>query len=90
MRNFLVLVIILGLGYFAYQTFVHSAAVNTESANQRAIRENHLEDIEEYIPPSSQDALIEVKGDIDGFFKRVQEIIRQWRIEVQERINEIF
>ena len=91
MRNLVIIIILLGMGYFAYQAFHDSTAVNTESANQRAIRENHLEDFEDQIPAGSQEALVEVDTEIsgffDGFFGNIMKTIRRWRIEVNVWID---
>ncbi|MCA9351275.1 hypothetical protein KC929_00675 [Patescibacteria group bacterium] len=89
MKVFLVIIIIIGMGYFAYDAITNSAAVNQESSTQRAIRENNLEDeIGDTLPKGDQEALVEVTSGIDGFFAKVQAWIREWRIEINTYIDE--
>lgn len=89
MKAFLVIIIIVGMGYFAYDAIMNSTAVNQESSTERAIRENNLEEeLEGTLPKSDQEALVEVTSGIDGFFARVQAQIRAWHIDINTYIDE--
>jgi len=88
MRNLLVLLLLIGMGYFAYQAFVSSPGATGESATQRAIRENNLEDIEDEIPGSTQDAFIETKNETDQFIVKIENTIKQWRKDIKQYIDE--
>lgn len=87
MKNFLVLLILICLGYFAYQSFIHSDAVNQESTRDRLIREEGLEEFESSLPAGGQEAIIQAKADTDTFFDDIQIKINELRVIVNEKIE---
>lgn len=88
MKNFLILVILLGLGYFAYQSFIQTDAVNQESYRDRSIRESGLEDLAGGLPKDSSSALVEAKGETDSFFGDIQIKLNTLRSDIKLYINE--
>ena len=87
MKNFLIFLILVAVGYITYQAFDNSQAVRTESFTERTLRENDLQDLQSDIPTSSHEALRETKGDVDGFIETIQHTIDQWRIDINKWID---
>jgi hypothetical protein len=84
MRKFLILLLILALGYFAYQSFIQSDAINQESYRQRSIRESGLEDLAGSMSKGIPEALIETKAETDSIFSSIQNKINEWRIIINK------
>ena len=91
MKSFIVLLIILALGYFALSAFKNSSLVNSDTEYEQQFRVEVLGDPDKDGPVSTREALIEFDKETDNlfdkFFNPIQEQINKWRIDIKTYLD---
>jgi len=64
MKNLLILILIIGGGYFAYNAFDNSQTVNQPASNQQQQALEGIEDLEEYEQSNYQDVLVTINNQV--------------------------
>lgn len=86
MKNLVILIILIGLGYFAYNAFNNSETL-TQSGTQTNQQEG-LEDIADELPQGQQGALININNQIQGALGDARQAVEQTQDRVNSAIEE--
>ena len=87
MKNLIILIIIAGLSYFAYNVLNYSPADNQPTANQQMLEQEGLEEIVSDIPTTQQGALIKINNQIQDALSEARNAVEQTQNRVSDVIN---
>lgn len=88
MKSFIVIVVIIMLGYFAFEAFENSQIMNTETTHEQELRDEGLGDFDSDTPVSYREALTKTNSEGASIFEKIGTQITLWRIQVNTFINE--
>lgn len=83
MKNLVILIILVGLGYFAYTAFNNSETVNQATINSQVAEQEGLEDLADDIPTGQQGALVDINNQIKGAIDSAKDAVEK----TQDRVN---
>lgn len=85
MKSLLVIIIIIAMGYFAYEAFQGSDVIITEDTSyEEQLREEFGDDT----PITSREAIRQVNAEGASFFNKIEAKIDLWQIQINTFINE--
>lgn len=87
MRNLIIIIIIVALGYFAYQAFEHSDVITSDTGYEQQLRDEGLEEFADG-PVSSREAIRQLNDEGSTVFDKIGAQITLWRIDINTYINE--
>ncbi len=85
MKNLFILIIIIGLGYFAYQAFNKSTTNTKTQEIENSIQEDGLDDLRKDIPKSQQGAITDLNNKIKDTLSKTRNTVEK----VEERYIEL-
>ena len=85
MKHILILIGLVALGYFAYNSFNNSETVNQESTRSQIENQEGLEDLAAEIPEGQQGALININNQIQDALSDTRDAVKK----TQDRANGI-
>lgn len=88
MKNLVILIILVGLGYFAYNAFNNSETVNQATVNSQVAQQEGLEDLADDIPAGQQGALIDINNQIKGAIDNAKDAVEKTQDRVNNAIEE--
>ena len=83
MKNLLILIVMIALGYFAYSAFNNSETVNQESNRSQIEKEEGLRDLTADTPKGQQEALVNINNRIQEALSDAREVVEK----TQNRVN---
>ena len=86
MKNLFVFIIIIGLGYFAYQSFNNSTIHRENQEMENRKQEDSLEDLRKDIPKNQQGAITDLNNKIKNTISNTRSVVEK----VEERSTETF
>lgn len=83
MKNLVILIILVGLGYFAYNAFNTSDTVTQSGTTSQLAQQEGLEDIAGELPRGQQGALVDFNNQIQGAIADAKDAVEK----TQDRVN---
>ena len=89
MRGFIILLIFIGLGYFAYQAFINTEVIQSENTYEQQLRDEGigLEEVPLTTSEAIQNANADITIDANSFFQPILEKIKEWQIQINTYIE---
>jgi len=84
MKNLVILVILVGLGYYGYNAFNNSDTVNQATVQSQVADQEGLEDLAGDIPSGTQGALVDINNQIKDTLDAAKDAVEK----TQDRFNE--
>ena len=88
MKSLLVIIIIIALGYFAFQAFERSDVINSDTGYEQQLRDEGLGEFAGDGPVSSREAIRQLNDEGTSVFDTIEAQITLWRIKINAFINE--
>jgi thiol-disulfide isomerase/thioredoxin len=85
MKHILILIVLVALGYFAYNSFNNSETINQESARSQIENQEGLEDLAAEIPEGQQGALVDINNQIQDALSSARDAVEK----TQNRVNNV-
>lgn len=89
MKNLVILIILIGLGYFAYGAFNNSETANGIPTIVEMAGQSELEDLTSELSPSQQEALGDLNNSIKASVSEVRKAIEKAQEHLGARVDEI-
>ncbi|MCI5051116.1 MAG: thioredoxin domain-containing protein [Candidatus Pacebacteria bacterium] len=88
MKNLVILIILIGLGYFAYNAFNNSETITESGSREQIAQEDGLEDIRDDLPQSQQGALVDLNAQIQANIDSAREAVSNAQVSINTAIEE--
>lgn len=87
MKNLVILLLIIGGGYFAYSAFNSSDTINQQSARDQVAQQQGLEDLAGEVPVGGQGALIDINNQIKDSIQNAKDTVEKASVTTNDFIE---